>query len=123
MKGKFRKARLDGNREPFLPDTLERTERKHDRERFLLLDSMTCDLLCSQSQLNSCELNCFVGLAFTAKTGAEVAKNGEMNEEVVKKTLKADSAAYANAPKHLCIRIALTSASRPELGPDKCVRT
>ncbi|MED6139439.1 hypothetical protein PIB30_083870 [Stylosanthes scabra] len=53
----------------------------HDRGRFLLLDSMTCDLSCS------------------AKIGAEVAKESARNEKITKKSLEDKSSAYAYAPK------------------------
>ncbi|MED6224028.1 hypothetical protein PIB30_079810 [Stylosanthes scabra] len=49
----------------------------HDRERFLLLDSMTRDPSCS------------------AKIGAEVAKESARNEEIAKKSLEARFRAYA----------------------------
>ncbi|MED6162588.1 hypothetical protein PIB30_071914 [Stylosanthes scabra] len=36
------------------------------------------------------------------KTGVEVAKKGERNDKIAKKSLKANSAAYAYASKDLC---------------------
>ncbi|MED6123255.1 hypothetical protein PIB30_047410 [Stylosanthes scabra] len=70
-----------------------------NRGGFLLLDSMTCDLLCSVSQSSSHELKHFVGLAFAAKIGVEVAKESTRNEKTIKKSLEAKSSAYAYAPK------------------------
>ncbi|MED6152564.1 hypothetical protein PIB30_093244 [Stylosanthes scabra] len=85
----------------------------HDREGFLLLDSMICDLSCS------------------AKIGVEVAKESVRNEEITKKSLEAKF-------RCLCIRSManvrthchdLGSTSRLEPDPMRthqnalCVRT
>ncbi|MED6208359.1 hypothetical protein PIB30_044250 [Stylosanthes scabra] len=71
----------------------------HDWEGFSLLDSITCDLSCSVIQSSSHELQHFVGLAFTAKIGAEVAKESARNEKITKKSLETKSSTYAYAPK------------------------
>ncbi|MED6109859.1 hypothetical protein PIB30_037427 [Stylosanthes scabra] len=81
MKGKSRKAGIGWEPRSFLTRYTRVKERKHDRVRFLFLDSMTCDLL------------------YCAKFGAEVAKESARNEKITKKSLKAKSRAYAYAPK------------------------
>ncbi|MED6196529.1 hypothetical protein PIB30_048313 [Stylosanthes scabra] len=81
MKGKSRKAGTEWETRAFLTRYTRVNERKHDRVRFLFLDSMTCDLL------------------GRAKFGAEVAKESARNEKIAKKSLKAKSRAYAYAPK------------------------
>ncbi|MED6125501.1 hypothetical protein PIB30_069094 [Stylosanthes scabra] len=81
MKGKSRKAGIGWEPRAFLTRYTRVNERKHDRVRFLFLDSMTCDLL------------------YCVKFGAEVAKESMRNEKIAKKSLKAKSRAYAYAPK------------------------
>ncbi|MED6189685.1 hypothetical protein PIB30_098475 [Stylosanthes scabra] len=72
----------------------------HDREGFLLLDSMTCDPSCK------------------SKIGAKVAKESVRNEKITKKSLEAKSSAYADAPKtdgctH-CHDLGVTSKLKPD---------
>ncbi|MED6122975.1 hypothetical protein PIB30_044949 [Stylosanthes scabra] len=81
MKGKSRKAGIVWEPRAFLTRYTRVNERKHDRVRFLFLDSMTCDLL------------------YCAKFGAEVAKESARNEKIAKKSLKTKSRAYAYVPK------------------------
>ncbi|MED6213512.1 hypothetical protein PIB30_094133 [Stylosanthes scabra] len=79
IKGKSRKAEIRWEPRAFLTQYTRVNEHKHDRVRFLFLDSMTCDLL------------------YCAKFGAEVAKESARNEKIAKKSLKAKSRAYAYA--------------------------
>ncbi|MED6212675.1 hypothetical protein PIB30_085809 [Stylosanthes scabra] len=81
MKGKSRKAGIGWEPRSFLTRYTRVNECKHDRVRFLFLDSMTYDLLCC------------------AKFGAEVAKESARNEKIAKKSLKVKSRAYAYTPK------------------------
>ncbi|MED6151491.1 hypothetical protein PIB30_083010 [Stylosanthes scabra] len=60
-------------------NTKEQIERIHDRERFLILDSM-------------------------ARIGEEVAKKGARNEEIMKESLEAKTATHAYALKEWCAR-------------------
>ncbi|MED6177977.1 hypothetical protein PIB30_103283 [Stylosanthes scabra] len=79
MKGKSRKAGIGWEPRAFLTRYTRVNEHKHDRVRFLFLDSMTCDLL------------------YCTKFEAEVAKESARNEKIAKKSLKANSRAYAYA--------------------------
>ncbi|MED6109602.1 hypothetical protein PIB30_035196 [Stylosanthes scabra] len=113
MKSKSRKAGIGCEPRAFLTRYTRVNERKHDRVRFLFLDSMTCDLL------------------YCAKFGAKVAKESARNEKISKKSLKVKSRAYAYAPKEpirthqrsLSVRIAMPWASRPSWNRTICVRT
>ncbi|MED6172952.1 hypothetical protein PIB30_054696 [Stylosanthes scabra] len=51
-------------------------------------------------------------ISTAAKTGAKVAKEGAKNEEIIKKSLEANSDAYPYAPMVTCVRIAKTWVSR-----------
>ncbi|MED6200263.1 hypothetical protein PIB30_083385 [Stylosanthes scabra] len=63
-----------------------------------------------------------VELGLQAKFGAEVAKESARNEKIAKKSLKAKSRAYVNAPS-LCIRITMPWASHPSLNRTICICT
>ncbi|MED6152119.1 hypothetical protein PIB30_088894 [Stylosanthes scabra] len=105
MKGKSRKAGIGWEPRAFLTQYTRVNERKHDRMRFLFLDSMTCDLLCC------------------AKFGAEVAKESARNKKIATKILSPNLEPMRTHQRSLCVRIAMPWASHPSWNRTICVRT
>ncbi|MED6186735.1 hypothetical protein PIB30_069561 [Stylosanthes scabra] len=57
-----------------------------------------------------------------AKFGGEVAKESARNEKIAKKSLKAPEPMHTHQ-RSLCVRIAITWASRPSWNRTRCVRS